>query len=307
MQEFKMYQKTYLVFFLIFFTFYCQNQQRVQQRSIRTFKASPYIYKFSHNQIFLKVYVKSSNSYKEPEARWALLDSGSTVNLMLDNELERKIWDLAFEKESTSFSPMEFHNLGTALPKDYDLVLGAPFFQRHCLIFEYGVPVSIQQNLKKKCFSQEGIDNIEIPNRISLELIPKNGLVHASVQIGTKEELMAIDTGSGMSSLPLSEFNESMQSLNQNILVMDIQGKKRLRKLYVVSKPIQLKQLHFSPAKILDSDEVWDGKEGYSSTLGVDFLKTFRVYIDFGSKILGIDHNEYKQGQNHSSNEWGSR
>jgi len=305
-----MYQKAYIVFSLVLLAIDCQNYPDKSTRTLSEIKDTHYIYKFSHNQIFLRVYVKSGNLRSEPEPRWALLDSGSTVNLMLDNNLESKIWDISWQEDSSDLSRMEFHNLGTALPEEYDLILGAPFFRMHCLVFEYGVPIKIEQNYKKKCSSAEEAsetENTTTKNRVSMDLIAKDGLFHTSVRIGTREELMAIDTGSGMSSLPLSEFEESMLPLNESILAMDIQGKKSLRKLYSLSKPIELNEISFFPAKILNSDEVWDHKEGYSSTLGVDFLKTFRVYIDFGSKILGIDRNENKQGQNHSSNEWGSR
>ncbi|PJE04626.1 MAG: hypothetical protein CK427_02305 [Leptospira sp.] len=303
-----MYQKAYLILSIFILASHCLNFPSAKS-SQAEFPVSKYIYKIAHNQVFLKVYVQSLGSSQVQE-RWALLDSGSTVNLMLDNNLEKEIKQIAWLPNSVDFSKMEFHNLGSALPKDYDLVLGAPFFLAHCLIFENAVPISIEQNHKKKCFTslrhESSKENFP-SQRITIDLIAKEGLVHATVQIGTKQELMAIDTGSGLSSLPYSKFQEELVSLNQSIYVMDIYGKKNSRKLYSLARPIHLKELAFDPAKILDSDEVWDRKEGYSSTLGVDFLKTFRVYIDFGSKILGIDSNESKQGQDHSRNEWGSR
>lgn len=303
-----MYQKAYLILSIFLLASHCQNFPS-KKSSLAEIPISKYIYKIAHNQVFLKVYVQSLGS-REVQERWALLDSGSTVNLMLDKDLDTEIKQIAWLPNSENYSKLEFHNLGTALHKQYDLVLGAPFFLTHCLIFENAVPISIEQNHKKKCFTSPRYESAKenFPNyRITMDLIAKEGLIHTSVQIGTKQELMAIDTGSGLSSLPLSKFQEDLVSLNESILVMDIYGEKNPRKLYSLARPIRLKELAFVPAKILDSDEVWDRKEGYSSTLGVDFLKTFRVYIDFGSKILGIDSNESKQGQDHSSNEWGSR
>jgi hypothetical protein len=299
-----MYQKTNLAFIVLLLIHFCTTID-TKKSIINESNTTQIISKFLHNQILIQVELQSlQNRDSKPKTAWALLDSGSTENLLLTED-SPSTKQIAWAKDKNSNMILEFQPWGSALPKDYEIILGAPFFRANCIQMDHGKPISIFPNHKKKCnFEQDTSIQIQTSKDwMSLPLEKKNGLYHVSVSIGDKKIAMAVDTGSGMSSVSRSLCTENMAEIPNLMPVMDIHGIIQKRKLYKLDHPFLVEKIEFSPYAVLDSDEIWDNKLEYTSTIGVDFLQTFRVYIDFGSKILGIHRYEIIQRQDHRGNE----
>jgi hypothetical protein len=299
-----MHQKINLVFFVLLLVSFCTTTDTKKSVIEETF-STKIVSKFFHNQILIQVNIQSlENRDSKPKTAWALLDSGSTENLLLTED-SPSTKQVSWAEDKNSNMILEFQPWGSALPSDYEIILGAPFFRANCIQMDFGIPIAILPNHKKKCnFDKNQTNPIQTTSEwFIIPLEKKNGLYHLAVSIGEKKIDMALDTGSGMSSVSKTLCKESMKEIHSLTPIMDIHGIIQKRKQFKLNHPFLIEKIEFLPFSVLDSDEIWDNKIDYTSTIGVDFLQTFRVYIDFGSKILGIHRYEIIQGQDHSSNE----
>lgn len=250
--------------------------------------------KFLNHQVFIKI--QYSNIRNEEIQSWALLDSGSTENLMSDID-SAQVFNIAWQSNQES-SRQEFFPLGSNASPDYKIILGQPFFRSNCIVLEEGRPIYLKPNRNKPCKIQKANDWEWI------QLQTKSGLVFLSGKVSSKEVTFVIDTGSGMTAIPGKELSSHMEFTGTNKKILFPFGNKGVHKAYKLNSPISIGSQIFHPPLVFDSEELWKENYEYFPTIGMDFFKTFRIYIDFGSKILGIHNNENRKRQNNSGDEW---
>lgn len=246
-----------------------------------------------NHQVFIKIQYTSSNS-KRIES-WALMDSGSTENLMSDID-SVQVLNISWQ-ENQQASRQEFYPLGSNTSPDYKIILGQPFFRSNCMILEGGLPILLEPNQNKPC-------KIKDPSHWEwVRLQPKSGLLLLSGKISSKNIEFVVDTGSGMTAVPGKELSTHMEFTGTKKNILFPFGNRLVHKTYYLKFPIQIGNQTYYPPLVFDSEELWKENYEYFPTIGMDFFKTFRIYIDFGSKILGIHNNENRQRQNNRSDE----
>lgn len=260
-------------------------------------------YRFHNKQLFLKIKISEEETEKSPQDFWALLDSSATHNLMVDLDFTKSLY-YSWGKEGTI--SQEFQPLGSETDSHYKVILGQPFFRANCMEWNRGVPIRIKTHNKKKCMD---LDRKGREDRkwdwIPLEY--KSGQYLMEVAVDEKWIQVALDSGSGMTALPGSLVSQKLLDTGRSKKIIYTFGSVKKKKVYRLRESLLLRKgIAFYPEYVLDSEEVWEENYEYFPTIGMDFFRIFRVYIDFGSKIVGIERDE-KQRQNHSGNERRSR
>ncbi|MCC5813172.1 MAG: hypothetical protein JJT78_00320 [Leptospira sp.] len=284
-----MYKKTHLIQYLqlsltLLFSLTCTLVSEKYPTQIPIFP-NEIEYKFKNGQVFIKIALASSRPHEKLIHQWALLDSSATENLMVDIDSEKT--SFVFWQNGRHSLKQIFQPLGNSTPSDYKIILGQPFFRANCIILNRGVPEFIEPNNKKRCSAPAESDYIWIP------LQPKKGQMVLNATINGIKLEFALDTGSGMTAVPGSKLTKSIYATSKRVNVLYTFGQQKKQVVYILDQPIGLNEkLKFQPYEVLDSEQVWVDNFDYFPTLGMDFFRTFRVYIDFGSKSIGIEDHE---------------
>lgn len=250
-------------------------------------------YKFQNGQVFLKIHLTPPAGAKTDPLReeWALLDSSATENLMVDLE-DQYIAEISWQKGKHSIQ-QTFYSLGSASPDKYRLILGQPFFRSNCIIMNLGVPELIEPHNKKRCPIKSN------ESWYWFRLTPGKGQLLLPVKVGNIAFDVSVDTGSAMTALPKPKLESHLVASEKRVKALLTFGKWKEQIVYQLKVPIRIPHiqgdLEFNIPEILDSESLWEENYDYFPTLGMDFFRTFRVYIDLGSKSIGIeDHGKQR-------------
>ncbi|WCL48287.1 hypothetical protein [Leptospira sp. GIMC2001] len=274
-----MYKKTYLIYFISFVLIFNSCKQAILQNP--TTKKSDIEYRFANGQIFIRLEARTGVQ-RYPRKIWALLDSGSNQNLAVGLN-EPTQFQIAWQDQIQKF---DFYPLGSNLPPEYEMILGQPFFRKNCIELEFGIPKQIFDNKNKTC--DWGVNE----HVQSVQIIHESSQYYVKAKIAEQTLSVALDTGSAITAIPGQKFGHQMSALPQAKRVLDIYGRKQKLIVYKLETNISIGQNEFFPTIVLNSNEIWMEEGEYKPTVGMDFFLTFRIYIDFGSKILGIENHE---------------
>ncbi len=236
-------------------------------------------FRYWNRQLFLKVYVEGE--FKK-HSLWAVLDSGSTVNLFAEIHAAKAL-NLFLDPDSSPIS-IEFQPWGISGFQEYKMILGQPFFQNFCIRIDFGIPIDIHPNYKNRCFPN-------LPDMIEIPLRYLSGQYVVSARVENRYFDIALDTGSGISSLPSKVLLWNGVKTHKKVLFPS--GGMRTLPLYELPTPLFLiypgGEREFSLNSVFRHEDVWEGIEGMQPALGMDFFSQIRIYMDFGSKIIGVD------------------
>lgn len=252
-------------------------------------------YKVENGQVYLRLNLTEKNRSKdgsgseEAEHVWALLDSGSFENLYtkMDSEsILRVDWGSGAQDEN--FLPM-----GKSSDLGPEMILGLPFFRKVCMVWESGFPVEIYPNQRKPCKFPLGKTTETGNPRERFYLKSGDGNLLIPARVGNREFDLVFDTGSGFSAFPLSSLSDLMISNQRKKSVLYPGGQTRIVSEYRLKDPVRIgRNVRFLPKRVFNSEEVWVDSEEFFPVWGREDWRGFRIYIDFGSKILEIESHE---------------